>query len=262
MNNLVDSALTSEQARQYERDGITYPLRIMSAVEAKRFRTEFERLETYLERNLEYVAMAHLYFRWAYDLATWPRILDAVEKILGPDILIEGTLILCKHAGDPSFVMWHQDFHYASAGTSPTASAWVAISNSTCRSGCMRVIPDSHNHGVLPHDDTAIKNSMLKYSLKIDESLAIDIQLKAGEMSLHRADIIHGSSSNQTQDKRIGFIVRFVTPEFKNALNPVVRARGTKTFQHLILWEPPSEQNFADHVSDWKSFVQERNIWR
>src|SRR6267143_366760 len=86
---------SAAQVRQYGRDGIAYPLSVMSLGEAQRFRSAFEELEVYLDRRLEYVAMTHLYFRWAFEFATWPKILNLVEQILGPEVLIQGSLILC-----------------------------------------------------------------------------------------------------------------------------------------------------------------------
>lgn len=255
-----DNSLSPEQLCQYERDGIAHPIRVMSAAEAHRFRLGFEELEFHLSNKVGYAAMTHLYFRWAFDLATWPDILNAVEQMLGPDLLIEGTLILCKHANDPSFVTWHQDFHYAKQNSSPTVSAWVALSSSTSRSGCMRVIPGSHRAGILPHSETVVANNMLTYSLDIDESSSIDVELRAGEMSLHQADIVHGSSPNQSDDKRIGFIIRFVTPQFKKTINPIVHARGEHPCQHLNLWPAPSEGDFQHSFGAWKEFVRERNL--
>jgi non-haem Fe2+, alpha-ketoglutarate-dependent halogenase len=256
----MNNSLSTEQARQYERDGIAYPVRVMSADQAQWFRAGFEEMETCLGSKVEYAAMTHLYFRWAFKLATWPKILDAVEEILGPDLLIQGSLILCKHAHDLSFVMWHQDFNYTVQNAAPTVSAWVALSNSTCRSGCLRVIPGSQREGLLPHSDTVVKDSMLTYSTEVDESSALDIELRAGEMSLHQAGIVHGSLPNQSDDKRIGFIIRFVTPRFKKTVNPVVRARGKSPCPHLTLWPGPPKGNLERSVHQWKEFVRARNL--
>jgi non-heme Fe2+,alpha-ketoglutarate-dependent halogenase len=256
----TDNSLSPEQIRRYERDGIAYPIRIMSASEAQRFRAGFEELETHLSRELKYVAMTHLYFRWAFDLSTYPNILNAVEQILGPDVLVQGTLILCKQANDSSFVAWHQDLNYTIQNSSPTISAWVALSNSTRRSGCMRVIPGSHKEDILPHSDSAIENNMVPFSVEVDRSRAIDIELRAGEMSLHDAGIVHGSSPNQSDDKRIGFIIRFVTPQYKQTVNPVVRARGKKACQHLTLWPGPPGDNLEHNIRAWTEFVRKRNL--
>jgi hypothetical protein len=253
---------SAAQVRQYERDGIAYPLSVMSLDEAQRFRSAFEELEVYLDRKLEYVAMTHLYFRWAFELATWPKTLNLVEQILGPEVLIQGSLILCKHANDPSFVAWHQDVNYSSQPSSPTVNAWIALSDSTRTSGCMRVIPGSHREGVLPHSEAPVENNILRSSAAADDARALDIELRAGEMSLHQADLVHGSLPNQSDDRRIGFIVRFVTPQFQNSMNPVVRARGAKACQNLTLWPGPPGGDLDYNLGAWREYVTKRNLFR
>jgi hypothetical protein len=113
---------------------------------------------------------------------------------------------------------------------------------------------------VLPHASTKIKNSLLTYSLDVDESPAIDIELNTGQMSLHEPGLIHGSLPNQSADKRIGFIVRYVTPAFSGNENPVVRARGNAACSQLDLWlaPPAATSNF----SAWKTLSGERNLLR
>ena len=262
MENQMASSLSRAQIETYERDGFVHPLRIMSTDEAQKFRAEFEKFEALLGRKLEYAAMTHLFFRWAFELASWPQILNAVQSVLGPDVLVQATLILCKHAADPSFVSWHQDYNYSNQTLAPTVSAWVAISDSTRASGCMRAIPGSHRDGIQPHKQTAIENNILTYSIDADDSRAEDIELKAGEMSLHQANIVHGSLANNSDDKRIGFIVRFVTPQFQKTVNPVVRARGRDTCGHLTVWPNSPTDDMKQTIGAWQEFVRERNLLR
>ena len=256
------SLLSRAQIESYERDGFVHPLRVMSAVEVRKARAGFEELETLLGRRLEYAAMTHLFFRWAFDLSMQSGILNAVQAILGPDVLVQATLILCKHPSDPSFVSWHQDYKYTSQESSPTVSAWVAISDSTRQSGCMRVIPGSHRDGIQPHKDTAIANNILEYSLEADDSRAVDIELEAGEMSLHQANIVHGSLRNDSDDKRIGFIIRFVTPQFQKTINPVVLARGRDACGHLTVWPNSPTDDMKQTLGAWQEFVRARNLLR
>ncbi|SRR5712691_6637453 len=258
----MDSSLSAEQIKKYEQDGLVHPIRVMSADEARKFRAGFEKVETLLARRVEYAAMTHLFFRWAFDLASWPKILNAVQSVLGPDVLVQATLILCKYGKDPSFVSWHQDSNYSNQTSAPTVSAWVAISDSTRASGCMRAIPGSHAEGVRPHSDTVIENNIVTYSLEADDSRAVDIELKAGEMSLHQANIVHGSLPNQSADKRIGFIVRFVTPQYGNTIHPVIRVRGDGACQHLTVWSNPPTDDVDRTVGAWQEFVRERNLLR
>jgi non-heme Fe2+,alpha-ketoglutarate-dependent halogenase len=252
--------LSPEHVRQYARDGIAYPIPVMSAGEAQRFRTSFEQLEAGMGRKLGYAAMTHLFFRWAFDLASWPPILDVVEEILGPDVLIEGTLILCKHANDPALVMWHQDFKYAVDHDTATVSAWVAVTDSTSRNGCMRVLSGSHQGGILPHSDRVIEHNMLTYGIETDDWCSTDIELRAGEMSLHQPSIVHGSLPNRSKDKRIGFVIRFVTPHFPQTGNPLVRVRGQSVCDHVTRWPEAPNTDFDQNVRAWKDYVQQRNL--
>lgn len=259
MREHIKHGLRDSQIDAYEREGIVYPVAVLSEFRAQRYRIEFEKFETAVGRPFRYAAMLHLYFRWAFQLATEAKILEAVESILGSELLVQSTLILCKHPHDESFVTWHQDFNYANEPSSPTISAWIALSGSNRESGCLRAIPGSQNRGVLPHGSAKIKNNILTYSLDVDESLAIDIELKSGEMSLHQPGLIHGSSPNQSKDKRIGFIVRYVTPGFSINDNPVVRARGNAPCRQLDLWPAPHKATGND-FSAWKKLADKRNL--
>jgi ectoine hydroxylase-related dioxygenase (phytanoyl-CoA dioxygenase family) len=258
----VVANFSSEHVRKYARDGIAYPIPVMSAGEALRFRTSFEHFEACMGRRLGYAAMTHLFFRWAFELSCWPSILDVIEEILGPDVLIEGTLILCKYANDPSLVTWHQDFKYQGNADTDTVSAWVAITDSTSRNGCMRVIPGSHRAGIIPHSDRAIEHNMLTYAVEVGESDSTDIVLRAGEMSLHQPSIVHGSLPNRSDDKRIGFVIRFVTPHFQQTGNPLVRARGHSAGHRLAMWPEVPNIDVNQNVQAWKDFVQQRNLLR
>ena len=240
----------------YARDGIVYPIEVLSTRKAQRYRAEFEKFEAQVGRQLRYVAMLHLYFRWAFELAVEPGILDATESILGRELLVQSTLILCKYPRDESFVTWHQDFNY---GGETSISAWIALSASSRQSGCLRAIAGSQTAGVLPHAAAKIENNILTYSVDVDESPAVDIELKTGEMSLHHPGLVHGSFPNQSEDKRIGFIIRYVTPQFACNDNPVVRARGNAICRHLDLWPTPSETT-KNNFSAWKKFAGERNL--
>ncbi len=244
-------SLSREQVGQYERDGVLFPIPVLSAKEVSTFRTAFEQLETSLGGNQRYVPWTHLYFRWAYDLATHPVLLDAAEDILGRDIQIYGTLILCKYPQDSSRVDWHQD-------GSHSASAWVALSDSSVESGCMRVIPTSHRNGRFPHAKSHREDNVVTQELQIDvdESLAEDVLLRAGEMSLHHNNIIHGSRPNRSDTKRIGFIVRFITPKFEKSVGPIIHARGRVGCHRFNLLEQPPTASIEENIPAWREFIK------
>src|SRR5262245_19549995 len=135
--------LTEDQAGRYARDGLVFPVRILAAEEAHRYRLACDELEAHLggkPRTVE-VRQMHLHFPWAHELATHPRVLDAVEDLLGPDLLIWATELFAKHPRDAAVsIGWHRDRPYMGfAGE--TVPAWVALSDSTPANGCLRAVP-------------------------------------------------------------------------------------------------------------------------
>jgi hypothetical protein len=262
MGSTSNHHLSTEQVARYERDGALFPVPVLSPCEVSEFRAAFEEMDSCLGGRLSNAPLTHLYFRWAYALATHPAILDAVESLLGAYILVQGSLLLCKYPRDPARVLWHQDRKYSNQNGSPTTSAWIAISDSTTANGCLRVLPGSHRRGILPHTESDAEDNLLKYDrvAGVDESRARDVVLKAGEMSLHQGDIVHGSEPNCSDTKRIGFVVRYVTPEFEETVNPVIRARGRGACRHLTFLREPPRGGIAESVAPWEEFLRRRKL--
>ena len=181
-------------------------------------------------------------FRWAYDLGTHPRVLDAVEDILGPDILLWTVSIFPKYPRDPGYISWHQDGTYWGLDSVRVTTAWIALTDSTVDNGCMRVVPGSHRRPILPHRDTYAADNRLsrgqEIEVEVDERDAVDVVLRAGQMSLHHVNIIHGSNPNPSDGSRIGFAPRFTTPETRQIDGEpltAVLARGRDRFGHFRL---------------------------
>src|SRR5262245_25953362 len=124
------AVLNAEQRRRYERDGIVFPIRVLSREEARKYRRACDELESHpggKPRTIE-VRQMHLHFRWAYDLAAHPRILDAVTDLLGPNLLIWATELFAKHPQDASVAIgWHRDQPYMGFDAANTVTAWVAL---------------------------------------------------------------------------------------------------------------------------------------
>ena len=255
-------SLPADQIERYERLGVLFPIPVLTDPELRFYRSALKELETMSGGTLKRFDNAHLFFRWAYRLATHPVVVDAVESILGDDILIDGTLVLCKYPHDPAYVSWHQDSVYSNWHLSPSISAWIALTPSTSQSGCMRVITGSHKRGLLDHEEIRDQNNLLRRGERIraevDESTAVDIELRPGEMSLHHCNIIHGSNANCSVDKRIGFIVRFVTSRIKPKGRPLMKVRGSADCRHLELVGEPAETDQATAFERWTDFTQRR----
>jgi hypothetical protein len=255
-------SLSPAQVHQFEQDGFLAPLPVLRPDEAAGFRLALEEMEARLGEPLRYAAWPHLFFRWAYDLATHPAVLDVVEDLLGPDILIHATLILCKHPHDPAGVTWHQDGTHSGASSTPWLSAWIALSESTSENGCMRAIPGSHKQGARPHvflqSPGSLVRNVAQVQAEIDQTQARDLALKPGEMSLHHGHVIHGSEPSQSDAKRIGFIIRFITAQFETD-SPVIRVRGQADCSHLNLTPGPPTGSLDEGIAAWKAFLEQRS---
>ncbi|HEU5475941.1 MAG TPA: phytanoyl-CoA dioxygenase family protein [Actinophytocola sp.] len=232
----------SEQLERYERDGVLYPLPVLDTGEVAACQAALLELEQRLD-DPKCVPQLHLAFRWAADLVTHPVLLDAVESILGPDLLIYATMVLTKPAGDPGVVTWHQDGTSSGIHRTPNTTAWIALWDSTPENGCVRMVPGSHRNAILPHVQSSEVHDMRRNSdevaVEVDEAQAVDVALRAGEMSLHHSNIIHSSKANGSAQRRTGLIVRFITPAIEAIPRPVLRARGSGDCSHLTLVAGP-----------------------
>ena len=228
----------------FDDTGIAFPIRVLDDNELANVRAEYQHLVDANGGTLKHFDKAHHKFGWAYDLVLYPRIIERVSEILGDDVVVWGSLILSKPPHDDGFVAWHQDGEYATfLGGAPAVSAWLALSDSTTESGCMRVIPGSHKTK-LAHAERGDPKNMLSHgqeiAAEVDESRAVDVVLRAGEMSLHHVDIVHGSNPNRASWWRTGFIVRYSTPQMLRAANPIVVARGRRAPHLETMEEPPT----------------------
>lgn len=224
----------------FDERGIAFPIPVLDADELQAVRANYARLVDAQGGTLKHYDRAHYRFGWAYDLTLHPRVLDAVSEILGDDVVVWGSLILSKPPHDDGFIAWHQDGEYADfLGGAPAVSAWIALTDSTTESGCMRVVPGSHKTKLAHaerHDPKNMLSRGQEIAAEVDEADAVDVVLRAGEMSLHHVDIVHGSNPNRASWWRTGFIVRYSTPQMLRAASPVVVARGRRA-AHLDTFE-------------------------
>lgn len=233
--------LTADARARYAEAGYLFPLPALPAGEVADQRRHLERIETRLGGPLAGPRRhkAHLLFPWLWDLVFDPRILDPVEDLLGPDLLCWSTSFFIKEAGDPGFVSWHQDATYWGLSTPDVATAWVALSPSTVESGAMRVIPGTHRTQVA-HRDTFNPDNLLtrgqEVAVDVDPAQAVDLVLAPGEMSLHHVLLVHGSEPNRSNERRIGFAIRYVPTHVKQvagARDSAVLVRGVDRYRHF-----------------------------
>lgn len=216
----MPGSLTTEQAAFYRENGYLFPLPALSEAEVAEARAKLAATEARLGGRLDgrMNQKPNLLFSWVDRLIRHPRVLDAVEGVIGPDILCWGSQFFAKQAGDPAYVSWHQDGTYWGLSSADVVTAWIALTPSTRESGCMRVIAGTHRAQV-PHTDTFAEANMLsrgqEIAVTVNEAEAIDIVLAPGEMSLHHVLIFHGSPPNRAAHARIGLAIRYVPPHVR-----------------------------------------------
>ena len=252
------TTLSTPQIEAYRRDGFLFPIKTFAPAEVFEFRTAFESLlESTRNYSLNRLDRLHLFFDWAYRIVTHEELLDAVEAILGSDILVYGTLVFAKQPHDLRYASWHQDSFYSGLHLTPSTTAWIALTPSNQSNGCMRVIPRSHMLGAIDHETVADPNLLNRrgerIKTEVNETEAVDVVLKPGEISLHESTLIHGSTPNSSDEARIGFIVRFVTSRMQNPNMRLMRVRGDGDCSHLDLAERPGV-DAEEALATWLAF--------
>ncbi len=177
------------------------------------------------------------------ELARDPEIVELVSGVLGDDVILWGCHVFCKPAGQGYETPWHQDGHYWPIRPLATCTAWVALEPSTTENGCLRVISGSHAgrrlHEHLHEDRTDLTLNQRLVAGTFDEAKAVDLQLQAGEMSLHDVYMIHGAKANRSARRRTGVALRYMpaTSVFERHLEPAQGKSGlTLDFARRPLW--------------------------
>lgn len=221
---ITKTALSAAQAAAYARDGYVIPDHHMGQAKLDAMRTALERLlrdnphlasdaiicPHLLDEGVQQLKGAREWLDFACD----PELLDLAEAILGPDIILWGTTIFGKPAGRGKATPWHQDAAYWPIRPLATCTVWVALDDSGPENGCLRVMPGSHGsrahfkHNTENRDDYTLNKEL--DPAEIDESRARDVVLKAGQVSLHDAYLVHGSKPNCSGRRRAGYVIRLM----------------------------------------------------
>ncbi|HEX9568528.1 MAG TPA: phytanoyl-CoA dioxygenase family protein [Rhodospirillales bacterium] len=246
---MMPKRLTDVQVRTYSRDGFVHPVRVISAAEAANYRRRFEAYERKHGDWYELSKGQKLYLlqTWVAELASHAAVLDAVEDVLGSDVMVWGTSLFVKEARDRAFVSWHQDSTYWGLSKPDVVTVWIALSPATRASGCMKMIPSSHAWDQIPHRDTFDARNLLtrgqEIEVEVDEANAVFLELQPGEASLHNIRTVHGSEPNRADDRRIGVAVRYIAPHVQQMSaegDSAWLVRGVDRFDHFIHEAPPA----------------------
>ena len=258
------SYLSSNQLKQYKDKGFVSPINIFSKEKAKEIRNEIELIENKIPGELEKSGRynAHLISPLLDEVTHNPKVLDAVQSLIGENILVCGTTLFIKNPNEKGFVSYHQDAKYIGLEPHNWVTAWVAITDSNEKNGCMRMWSGSHKDNLKEHDQKFNDGNLLTRGQtvkNVPKDETTPLVLEAGQMSLHHPTVVHGSEINKSNDRRIGFVIQsYIGTNVKQVLgkNSVQLARGVDEFNyHEIIGRP---QNLLDE-KDVKLKKRENN---
>ena len=231
--------LNSNQLKQYNDEGYIAPLDILSKEEALEARNEIEKIEKEMPNEIDKSGRynVHLISPKLDAIVHNSKILDAVEGIIGKNILVCSTTLFIKNPKQEDFVSYHQDAKYIGLEPHNWVTAWIAITDSNKENGCMKMWPKSHLK-LKDHYQKFNEGNLLTRGQTVEgvpENAVKSVELKAGQMSLHHPRIVHGSGINKSSDRRIGFVVQsYIGTNVKQILgkNGVQIARGEDQYHH------------------------------
>jgi len=269
----LSGSLTEAQKGSYEKNGYLCPLPILDAKETARFLALYmeysnrnqQRIESMSPRERYQVfSETHFVLPWVHEIATHPRILAAVESVLGPNFIAWNTTWFTKMIGDKTFISWHQDGTYWKLSPPKVVTAWIALTPSQPITGCMRISPGTHLTPAMPQRQTDNKDNALsrgqEIAVEVDEKNAVDLALLPGEMSLHNIWIVHGSNPNLSKDTpRIGLAIRYVSTEVHqdSPSKPIgMLVRGRDTYGHFELVDPVKGDSHEDITAKHTAIIQ------
>ena len=250
--------LTPEQLKKYEDKGFVAPLNALTKVEAEEVKNEIEFIEKKWPNELEGLGRNYIHLiSPIFDKVVHnSKILDAVESIIGKNILACGTTLFIKNSDERGFVSFHQDAKYIGLEPHNWVTAWIAVTDSNEENGCMKMWSGSHKTDLKNHIEKFdySKGNLLTRGQTVENVPFEETEpviLKAGQMSLHHPRIVHGSGVNKSKERRIGFVIQsYIGSNVEQVLGKmyVQQARGEDSF------------NYHNHVERPKVTMEKNGI--
>ncbi len=207
------SSLSSVQVQKYNKEGFVAPIDVFSSQEADEIKNEIEFIEKKWPNELDGIGRNYIHLiSPVFDKVCHnSKILDAVESIIGKNILVCGTTLFIKNPNEKGFVSFHQDAKYIGLEPHNWVTAWVALTDSNEKNGCMKMWAGTHKNEIKHHNQKFDENNLLTRGQTIEDvpiNETTPVILKAGQMSLHHPAVIHGSGLNKSEERRIGFVIQ------------------------------------------------------
>jgi non-heme Fe2+,alpha-ketoglutarate-dependent halogenase len=262
--------LTPDQVETYRRDGFLAAQPALTPAEVAHYRASLETYEAGLRGRLTslppmHARKTHVLLHWAAELVRHPALLDAIEDLIGPDILIFNATFFIKEARADGITAWHQDSTYFGLEPQEHVTCWVAFSDASLAAGCMEFLPGSHNWGQLNRAARAVANSInfgnQSITGEFDADAAVAVPVRAGEFSCHHTRTLHQSGPNATDDRRIGLGISYIPAHVhhKGSMRmPATLVRGANRYGHFDLEPDPRaltpEQAAQAHEAAYRGY--------
>jgi non-haem Fe2+, alpha-ketoglutarate-dependent halogenase len=254
-------ALTEEQVAAFRYHGFLYPIPALTQEEIAYYRAGLERLEAKLgcaiaDADIRWRSHGYAHSPWFNELIRHPKILDAVEDVIGPDILVWTSTFFIKEPGSKTFAAWHQDGAFFGLEPNEQVCAWVALTDASREAGCMEMLSAKGAPRMLHHEAKGIKNSINRAGQTIvepfDKRKPTAMALKAGEFSLHHELAVHRSAPNHAIHRRVGIGLNYLPPHVR--VNSPVRlkamlVRGEDRYGNFELIDPPTAERDASALA-------------
>ena len=256
----MPTTLSSAQVERYARDGFLSPVAALTPQEAADCRAKLAAFERAVGGPLTspgidepYRSRTHVLLAWVHGLVSHPAILDAVEDLIGPNILVYTCTWFIKEPESAAIAGWHQDATYFGLRPHVHVTAWLALTDATAENGCMEFLPGSHHRGQLPHRAGVVPASVNRagqaVTIDVDDAPAVHAPLRAGEFSLHHTLCLHRSQPNRSSGRRVGLAISYVPTSAQHLgvkhKMPAMLVRGVDTFGHFKP-EPAPAADFDD----------------
>ena len=238
----------------WDENGFITGVDIYSEEEAYRHRKRLEEAEAQIG-SLHYKTKAHTILTSPYEIATNKKVLDIVEKLIGPNILLYNVTYIIKEPHSLSHVSWHQDLTYWGLSHDDQVSMWLALSPANEVSGCMRMQAGSHKNGMIDHQVTEDETNVLLQGQTVkgvNEENSVLCPLTPGQASFHHGWTLHASMANNSDDRRIGLNVQYFAThvrQTKHDLDTAMLVRGEDSYQHFGADMPATEDLGADALA-------------
>ncbi len=265
--------LSEAAIRQFREQGYYFPHRLMPKQQAN---TLTERFMAFTQSDTAkryhqpvdqiYLLKGHLLFKWADEICHDEGLLDAVESVIGPDIMVWSSGVFWKAANSGSYVSWHQDStNYELDDAEGVVRAWVALTPATLENGTMHYMPGGHRLGQIHHKDMKAEGELLSrgetIDLNIDHQATVPVLIDAGEVSFHHLHMPHGSGPNNSDGPRVNYVITFINPKVAPTVGPdcAMLVRGEDHHGHYELEPRPQKDFDPDAMRAHEKYLVMRN---